>query len=90
MQLSGMVTEADWSEWSVDDLRPYADHVITAFGPGRVLFGSDWPVCTLAASYEEVVSAADQLIADLSEAERDAVLGANATRIYRLDHREVS
>ena len=79
-KLSGMVTEADWRGWSVDDLRPYADHVITAFGPDRLLFGSDWPVCLLAGSYEEVVSAAEQLIAELSEAERDAVLGANATR----------
>ena len=85
-KLSGMVTEADWRAWSVDDLRPYADHVITAFGPDRLLFGSDWPVCLLAGSYVEVVSAAEQLIAELSEAERDAVLGANATRVYRLDH----
>ena len=51
-KLSGMVTEADWAAWSVDDLRPYAEVVLDAFGPERVLFGSDWPVCLLAASYE--------------------------------------
>jgi L-fuconolactonase len=89
-KLSGMVTEADWRGWSVGDLRPYADHVIATFGPDRMLFGTDWPVCTLAASYEEVVSVAEQLVADLSDAERDAVFGANATRIYRLDHRDVA
>ncbi len=89
-KLSGMVTEADWRAWCVDDLRPYADHVIAAFGPHRLLFGTDWPVCTLAASYQDVVGVAEQLIADLSEAERDAILGANATRVYGLDHREVS
>ena len=54
-KLSGLVTEADWRAWSVDDLRPYADHVLTAFGPDRLLFGSDWPVCLLAGSYVEVV-----------------------------------
>ena len=89
-KISGLVTEADWSDWTVDDLRPYVDHVISVFGPGRMLFGRDWPVCTLAASYEEVVEPADELVADLSAAERDAVFGGNATRIYRLDHREVS
>ena len=71
-KLSGMVTEADWRAWSVDDLRRYADHVIAVFGPHRLIFGTDWPVCTLAASYQDVVGVAEQLIADLSEAERDA------------------
>lgn len=89
-KLSGMVTEADWRAWSVDDLRRYADHVIAVFGPHRLIFGTDWPVCTLAASYQDVVGVAEQLIADLSEAERDAILGANATRVYRLAHRELS
>ena len=51
-KLSGMVTEADWAAWTVADLRPYADVVLEAFGPGRLMFGSDWPVCTLAAPYE--------------------------------------
>ena len=83
-KLSGMVTEADWADWSISDLRPYADVVLEAFGPGRVLFGSDWPVCTLAATYAEVHAAADALTADLSDAERAAVFGGAARVAYRL------
>lgn len=83
-KLSGMVTEADPQRWSVADLRPYAEVVLDAFGPDRVMFGSDWPVCTLAASYERVVAAAEELTVGLSPAERDAVFGATARRVYRL------
>jgi L-fuconolactonase len=83
-KLSGMVTEADWAAWTVDDLRPYAEVVLDAFGPERVLFGSDWPVCLLAASYAEVIEAADLLVAGLSAAEREQVLGGTARRIYGL------
>ena len=53
-KLSGLVTEARWDDWDADRIRPYADHVLTVFGPDRVMFGSDWPVCRLAASYGEV------------------------------------
>jgi L-fuconolactonase len=83
-KLSGMVTEADWATWSVDDLRPYADVVLEAFGPDRLLFGSDWPVCLLAASYEAVVDAAEQLTAQLGAAEREQIFGGTARRIYTL------
>ncbi|HZO66009.1 MAG TPA: amidohydrolase family protein [Kribbellaceae bacterium] len=83
-KLSGLVTEASWSSWTVDDLRPYADVVLEAFGPDRVMFGSDWPVCLLAASYAEVVEAAEALTAGLTAAERDAVFGGTATRVYGL------
>ncbi|MER5268808.1 amidohydrolase family protein [Actinosynnema sp. NPDC002837] len=83
-KLSGMVTEADPVGWTVADLRPYADVVLDAFGPSRVMFGSDWPVCLLAGSYEEVVAAAEGLTAGLSSAERDEVFGGTATRVYRL------
>ncbi len=85
---SGMVTQADWQRWTIDDLRPYAEHVLGVFGADRLLFGTDWPVCTLAASYDTVVEVAEQLTADLSDSERDAVFGANATRIYGLWHRD--
>ena len=57
-KLSGMVTEAAWDTWTVDDLRPYAEVVLDAFGPERLMFGSDWPVCLLAAPYAAVVAAA--------------------------------
>lgn len=83
-KLSGMVTEADWQSWTVDSLRPFAQTVLDAFGPDRLLFGSDWPVCLLAASYRQVLGTANELIAALSEDERSAVLGQNAARVYGL------
>jgi L-fuconolactonase len=83
-KLSGMVTEASWTDWKVADLKPYADVVLEAFGPDRVMFGSDWPVCLLAATYGEVVDAAEQLTSGLSPAERDQVFGETARRTYHL------
>jgi L-fuconolactonase len=83
-KLSGMVTEADWTSWTVEQLRPYAESVLGAFGADRVLFGSDWPVCTLAAGYDEVVRTAEQLVAALDAAEREAVFGGAARAAYRL------
>ncbi|WP_328907259.1 amidohydrolase family protein [Streptomyces sp. NBC_00234] len=83
-KLSGLVTEADPHTWTVEDLRPYADTVIDAFGPDRLMFGSDWPVCRLAASYAEVVDAARALTADLTGAEQRAVFADTATRVYGL------
>jgi L-fuconolactonase len=83
-KLSGFVTEADWTSWTVADLRPYADHVLTVFGPERVLFGSDWPVCELAATYGEVLNAALALTAGLSPTERADVFDGTARRAYAL------
>jgi L-fuconolactonase len=84
-KLSGLVTEADWTGWEVGHLRRYVDHVLDVFGPGRLLFGSDWPVCELAASYEVVVDAAIALTGSLSDAERLAVFEHNARTVYGLD-----
>ncbi|NGN64556.1 amidohydrolase family protein [Streptomyces sp. A7024] len=86
-KLSGLVTEADWRHWSVKDLRPYADTALDAFGPDRLMFGSDWPVCRLAASYAEVVEAAEALTDALSPAERDLFRSGTARRVYGLDGR---
>ncbi|MFF5253110.1 amidohydrolase family protein [Streptomyces leeuwenhoekii] len=83
-KLSGLVTEADPASWTAGDLRPYADVVLDAFGPHRLMFGSDWPVCTLAASYGEVVAVAAELTAGLSEPERAAIFRTTATRVYDL------
>ncbi|MFE7549295.1 amidohydrolase family protein [Streptomyces gardneri] len=83
-KLSGMVTEAASGTWRTEDLRPYAEAVLDAFGPRRLLFGSDWPVCTLEAGYDEVVRVADELTAMLSAAEKAAVFHDNAVRVYRL------
>jgi L-fuconolactonase len=83
-KLSGLVTEADWYRWQVADLRPYAEVAFDAFGPARLMFGSDWPVCTLAASYGDVLAAARDLTAELSPAEREAVFSGIATSVYGL------
>ncbi|MFI7498513.1 amidohydrolase family protein [Streptomyces sp. NPDC049687] len=80
-KLSGMLTEADPASWTVEDLRPYADTVLEAFGPDRLMFGSDWPVCTLAAAYGEVVDTTARL---LSPSEHAAVLDTTAVRVYDL------
>ncbi|MFG2373926.1 amidohydrolase family protein [Streptomyces sp. NPDC048504] len=83
-KLSGLVTEADWKTWSTDDLHPYADTALDAFGPSRLMFGSDWPVCTLAATYGQVADAAGELTDDLGADERADVFGGTATRVYGL------
>ncbi|MGW2861663.1 amidohydrolase family protein [Streptomyces sp. NPDC001205] len=83
-KLSGMVTEADWATWTVADLRPYAEVVLDAFGAGRVMWGSDWPVCGLAASYGGVVGVARELVGGLSAGEWGAVFGGTARRVYGL------
>jgi len=83
-KLSGMVTEASWTDWKVSDLKPYVDIVLDAFGPDRVMFGSDWPVCLLAATYAEVVQAAETLTADLTPTEQNAIFADTARRTYHL------
>jgi L-fuconolactonase len=83
-KLSGLVTEADWRRWTVEDIRPYADHVLDVYGPSRVMFGSDWPVCELAASYPAVRGLVDELVTRLGSTERSDVLGGTAQRAYRL------
>jgi L-fuconolactonase len=80
-KLSGMVTEADPASWTVDDLRPYADVVLDAFGPARLMFGSDWPVCTLAAGYGDVLDAARQLV---PAREHRQIFEDTAVRVYDL------
>ncbi|MFI5756339.1 amidohydrolase family protein [Streptomyces sp. NPDC051569] len=83
-KLSGMVTEAAWDSWTANGLRPYADTVLDAFGPDRLMFGSDWPVCRLAATYGEVLDAARTVTDALSQAERAAVFAGTARRVYAL------
>ncbi|MEU1128151.1 amidohydrolase family protein, partial [Streptomyces sp. NPDC005899] len=83
-KLSGLVTEADPRSWTLEDLRPYADTVIDAFGPSRLMFGSDWPVCLPAAPYAVVVDAARELTGRLGEEGRRAVLAETACRVYGL------
>lgn len=83
-KFSGLVTEAV-ENWSIDDLRPYADHILKVFGPERVMWGSDWPVCQLRASYEEWHSAAGELTAELGEEAQQRIFGDTAAEFYRLE-----
>jgi L-fuconolactonase len=84
-KLSGLVTEADWSRWTPADLRPYLDVVLEAFGPERLMVGSDWPVCLLAADYPTVITLVRDLVAPLSDAEQAAILGGTAARFYGME-----
>lgn len=83
-KLSGMVTEAEWSNWSIDELRPYFDTALEAFGPGRLMAGSDWPVCLLATGYGAWFETLNKFTAALSESERGMIFGAVATDVYHL------
>ena len=83
-KLSGLVTEADWHSWQLNDLRPYVDSALEFFGPERMMFGSDYPVCLLAAPYNRVLDSFQELLKDLSEADRERIFSTNATNFYRL------
>jgi len=82
-KLSGLVTEAH-PNWTTEDLRPYVHHLLDHFGPDRLIWGSDWPVCTLASSYGRWWDTTQELLAGLTATERDAMLGGTATRAYSL------
>ena len=84
-KVSGLVTEADWSSWTPESFDPYLDVVLEAFRPGRLMFGSDWPVCLLAADYPAVHGIATRYLERLAPAERDGILGANAARFYGIE-----
>lgn len=83
-KVSGIVTVADHANWTVDDLKPYVAHVLSVFGEERVLFGGDWPVVTMAATYRQWVTALDQLTSHLSPGARKKLWADNARRVYRL------
>ena len=83
-KISGMVTEADQQNWTIDDLRPYVHHVLGMFGADRLMFGSDWPVSTLASEYRTVAEVARRILASLSPAAKADIFGGTATRFYRL------
>lgn len=83
-KLSGMITEADPMNWKPDDLRPYVQHVLNVFGPERLMFGSDWPVCKLAGNWKQVLAAFTQACGAQSQQVRDCLLGDTASAFYRL------
>ena len=84
-KLSGLVTEANWTSWTTDDLRPYVDCALELFGSSRLLFGSDHPVCLLAASYDRVLESFGELLTELSADEQERIFARNAAEFYRLN-----
>ena len=83
-KLSGMITEADYKDWTPKQITPYMDLVLKAFGAGRILFGSDWPVCLVAGEYKSVKKLVFDFIQNLSRIEQEAILGKNAITFYNL------
>ncbi|MGJ4930793.1 amidohydrolase family protein [Bradyrhizobium sp. HKCCYLS2038] len=83
-KVSGLATEADWTDWDAERLHPYVAHVARCFGPDRLIFGSDWPVCLLAGSYHEIKQALDSCLAQLGPDIRNKAFGPNAMAAYRL------
>ena len=83
-KISGMVTEADFTKWTADQLQPYFDVILKAFRPDRLLFGSDWPVCLVATTYKNWVDLVRKNILSFSKEEQDKIMGGNAVRIYQL------
>jgi L-fuconolactonase len=84
-KLSGLVTEADWTAWTPQQITVCVDRAFECFGPRRLMIGSDWPVCTLAGTYSRVMGIVLEYVERCSAEERDAVLGGNAARFWRLN-----
>jgi L-fuconolactonase len=83
-KISGMVTEADWKSWEQEDFTSYMDVVVSAFGTDRIMFGSDWPVCLVAATYKGVIDIAKDYFSSFTQNERDRFFGQNAINFYNL------
>lgn len=84
-KVSGLVTEADWKQWRLEDLRPYLDAVVEVFGVARLMAGSDWPVCLVASGYSRWFAVLQEYFSRFSEAEQDAVFGGTAMQVYGLE-----
>jgi L-fuconolactonase len=83
-KVSGLATVADWKSWSPETLRPYLDATVDAFGPGRLMAGSDWPVCLLATGYARWFEVLREYFAGFTEDERDGIFGGTAVNVYQL------
>jgi len=83
-KLSGMVTEADWQNWKYEDLVPYLETVLEAFGPDRLMYGSDWPVCLVAGDYKNILAVVERFVQTLSAEEQKKIMGTNAAHFYHL------
>ncbi|MER6466922.1 amidohydrolase family protein [Streptomyces sp. NPDC001288] len=87
-KLSGLITEAEHRTWTIDDIRPVWDVLLDAFGPDRLMFGSDWPVCVLAGGWNRWAATVEELLDDCSESEKQAVLAGTAASFYQLSDQE--
>lgn len=83
-KLSGMITEANLKNWRIEDLKPYVHHVLSLFGADRIMFGSDWPVCTLAGQYKDVKNSFDEILKDLDPTSKNKIFGENASKFYKI------
>ena len=83
-KLSGMITEADHLSWEIDDLRPYVHHVLSLFGPDRIMYGSDWPVATLAGDYKDVKNSISEILTELDVTSKKKIFGENAKKFYKI------
>ena len=83
-KVSGLATEADWEGWKLDDFKQYLEHIFARFGKERIMYGSDWPVCLLAASYEESIAIVEDKLGQFTAAEKNAFWAENAIRVYNL------
>lgn len=83
-KISGMVTEADWAHWKPEHFRVYLDTIVEAFGVNRIMYGSDWPVCLVAASYQQVLQIVQDYFAPFNETDKAAFFGGNAINFYKL------
>lgn len=83
-KISGMITEADWKKWKTEDLLPYLEIVLELFGPDRLMYGSDWPVCLVAGEYEQVYRVVEDFTDQLSPSERDRIMGETAAEFYKI------
>ena len=83
-KISGMVTEANWDKWTIEDFQPYFNRVLDIFGANRLMYGSDWPVCVIAGGYSKIINLAKTLASGLSEEEKNSLFGKTAIDAYRL------
>ena len=83
-KVSGMVTEADWQNWTPENIRPYLDVIFEAFGTERVMIGSDWPVCLVAGKYNEVMQVVTDYISKFSRTDQEKIMGGNAVKAYKI------
>jgi L-fuconolactonase len=84
VKVSGLFTEADWHNWNHQTFAPYLDHILNTFTPARMMFGSDWPVCLLAATYADTINLMEEFVKEFSVSEQESFWANNARRAYKL------